>query len=161
MVNDGRKAFNHITDGDGQILNGCSVPDLVNTDASVKVKLIYTARQLEIQYEPKPMAGWVRCFVAENVQLPERGYLAVSASTGLSTAEHKLFSITTATIPKPSGFHAEHVKRSSVKSLFFVASVIAFLYLLVSKVAFPVYRKWTGAKNDSFDHRLAKMYGAF
>lgn len=107
MVNDGRSIYNHATDGEGQLIGGCHVAEIVNSDGPVRCKVIYARGTLQVQFFDARSGAYNLCFQAEKVRLPKSGYIGFSASTGASFAEHDILSVTTATF---SGQH--HINKT-------------------------------------------------
>jgi hypothetical protein len=97
MANDGTKVYDHLNDGEGQLLGGCHAK-ILNSPHPVHTKVIYHNNNLEVLLFTHHDAGWTPCFKASNVRLPKSGYIGVSALTGDATAEHDLIGLTTGSL---------------------------------------------------------------
>lgn len=136
MTNDGSKTFNHETDGDGQLIAGCHQPDIVNSDGPIKCKVIYTHGTLQVQFHNQKTSAYTQCLSVDNVKMPrDGGFIAFSASTGSSSAEHDLLSVTSATFSNPA-MHNEVVQKRKEKKIWLLLGVAAGIFYLAYAYAF-------------------------
>lgn len=166
MVNDGRKVYNHGTDGKGQLIGGCHVGNIVNSDGPVKCKVIYSRGHLQVQFFDPRSGAYNLCFEADQVRLPRSGYIGFTASTGASSAEHDLLSVTTATF---SGHQNEHnhskamrvIESKSARGGFVLIMGVSgtIFYLCYRYIMLPMLIKMGHGKRDPVSSRMNKMYG--
>lgn len=96
MVGDGKRRFDHHSDGLEHQLAGCNA-EILNTKHPVQAKVSYVRGVLEVMLKVDD-GDWKVCFTKPEVRLPRKGYLGFTAMTGGFAARHELFAVSTASV---------------------------------------------------------------
>lgn len=130
MVNDGTKTYNHLQDGEGNLLAGCHAK-ILNTQTPIHAKIIYHNNVLEVLLFTSHDQGWSPCFKVPNIKLPKSGFIGMTAITGDATAAHELIGITTGTYHMGSGDNFANAETEEMEErharLFFIILGIAMV----------------------------------
>jgi len=93
MLGDGATSYDVGSDGDKQLLGGCSA-NYRRTNVATKLKVTYVRdRYLDIKIQYKAWDEWIDC-LRVNVSLPGTLYLGFSAHTGDVFDAHDIISVT-------------------------------------------------------------------
>lgn len=133
MIGDGVKAYDHTEDGHSNSIGGIHKP-IINTNHPVQARVTYDRKRLQILVKIEE-GDWEQCLDISNIDLPKKGYLGFTASTGGFAAKQELLAVTTATIERDQVIHDDHdtsresgVRASSMLLFVAIGGVFALGY---------------------------------
>ncbi|WVQ84880.1 hypothetical protein IAT38_007043 [Cryptococcus sp. DSM 104549] len=95
MLGDGKTAYDHDHDNEGNELAGCSENFRRRNDVPTKARLTYIkGKMLQLKLQTKKVDQWTTCFET-NVDLPDSPYIGFSAATGDVSDNHDIISVKT------------------------------------------------------------------
>ncbi|TFK74705.1 hypothetical protein BDN72DRAFT_833239 [Pluteus cervinus] len=98
MLGDGKTSYDVGSDGDAQMLGGCSA-NFRRTNVATKLKITYLKeKSLDIKIQYKAWDDWMDCIFVRNFTLPTNPYLGFSALTGDVFDAHDIISISSSSV---------------------------------------------------------------
>ncbi|KAI8905825.1 legume-like lectin family-domain-containing protein [Gorgonomyces haynaldii] len=154
MVGDGRKSYDHDTDGkQAEIPNAGCPTEFRNKDHPTKARVTYVKNKyLRVELDVENSNTWRECFTVDAPTLPDNGYYGFSALTGGVSAKHDIISVDVYSLqeegtkkeddyrpPPPQQQQKQVSKESSASILFYI--LILIILCVVGYVAWNVYQQ--------------------
>lgn len=114
MVGDGQTNYDHGNDGRANELGSCSAKDLHNANGIAKARVTFVKEKfLSLDLDYQGTNKWTRCFVIDQVKLPQSSFLGFSARTGQLHENHEVHRVQVYSLRNPPQSYSQLVELDS------------------------------------------------